>query len=215
MIKSNSKYVNYGCGLSAPKEWINFDVSPTLRLQNTPIIGSLLSKSLNVSFPENVKYGNIISGLPIEDDSCNGVYCSHTLEHLALEDFRVALRNTLKILKPNAIFRCVVPDLEYAARTYLKDLEAGNRIANYEFIKENLHFGLEQKPKGFKGFLSTLLGNSHHLWMWDSESLSKELEDAGFKAIRKCNFNDCEDKMFNIIEERSRFQNAVAIECRK
>ena len=207
--------MNYGCGLSAPKEWINFDVSPTLRLQNTPIIGSLLSKSLNVSFPENVKYGNIISGLPIEDDSCNGVYCSHTLEHLALEDFRVALRNTLKILKPNAIFRCVVPDLEYAARTYLKDLEAGNRIANYEFIKENLHFGLEQKPKGFKGFLSTLLGNSHHLWMWDSESLSKELEDAGFKAIRKCNFNDCEDKMFNIIEERSRFQNAVAIECRK
>ena len=207
--------MNYGCGLSAPKEWINFDVSPTLRLQNTPIIGSLLSKSLNVSFPENVKYGNIISGLPIEDDSCDGVYCSHTLEHLALEDFRVALRNTLKILKPNAIFRCVVPDLEYAARTYLKDLEAGNRIANYEFIKENLHFGLEQKPKGFKGFLSTLLGNSHHLWMWDSESLSKELEDAGFKAIRKCNFNDCEDKMFNIIEERSRFQNAVAIECRK
>ena len=35
------KYVQYGCGLSAPNEWINFDVSPTLRIQKIPIIGSL------------------------------------------------------------------------------------------------------------------------------------------------------------------------------
>jgi hypothetical protein len=30
-------YIQYGCGLSAPKEWTNFDVSPTLRIQKLPI----------------------------------------------------------------------------------------------------------------------------------------------------------------------------------
>ena len=28
-------YVQYGCGLCAPKEWVNFDVSPTLRKKNS------------------------------------------------------------------------------------------------------------------------------------------------------------------------------------
>ena len=49
MTKSMTKiYVQYGCGLSAPKEWINFDVSPTLRIQKTPILGSILKSKLNV-----------------------------------------------------------------------------------------------------------------------------------------------------------------------
>ena len=37
-------YVQYGCGLAAPKEWMNFDGSPTLRVQQIPIIGALLKK---------------------------------------------------------------------------------------------------------------------------------------------------------------------------
>ena len=80
-------YVQYGCGLSAPKEWVNFDVSPTLRLQKIPVVGNWLKKSSKVVFPSNVLYGDIVKGLPVADNSCDGVYCSHTLEHLSLEDF--------------------------------------------------------------------------------------------------------------------------------
>ena len=53
-------YVQYGCGLSAPNEWKNFDVSPTLRFQKIPFIGKLLKNRLNVNFPNNVVYGDII-----------------------------------------------------------------------------------------------------------------------------------------------------------
>lgn len=215
MNKPTTKnYVQYGCGLSAPKEWTNFDVSPTLRLQKTPIVGTVLKSKLNTTYPSNVLYGDIIKGLPIDDNSCDGLYCSHTLEHLSLKDFRLALSNSFSVLKKGGIFRCIVPDLEFSARSYINDLDSGNNSASLNFINNTL-LGIKERPRGLKGFLSSFLGSSHHLWMWDSKSLSEELKNVGFTQIRECKFNDCEDEMFKYVEDVGRFENAVAIECRK
>lgn len=228
MFMSNNLYVQYGCGLSAPKEWKNFDVSPTLRIQKTPLIGSLIKSRLNVVFPDNVHYGDIIKGLPLKENSCDGIYCSHTLEHLSLKDFRIALKNTRKVMKEGAIFRCIVPDLEWAAKKYIEELGKGNDKASLGFINLT-RLGTQARPRGLKGILVSILGNANHLWMWDKKSLTKELENAGFKDIRVCQFNDCEDEMFKLVEDKGRFvesvtidgvdkvleADAVAIECRK
>lgn len=211
---NKKKYLQYGCGLSAPTEWENFDASPTLRIQKTPVLSIILKSKLNVIFPNNVLYGDIIKGLPVQDNSYDGVYCSHTLEHLSLEDFRIALKNTYKVMKDGAIFRCVVPDLEWAARKYIKELDNGDRKASLEFINSTL-LGIKKRPKGIRGGISSFLGNSHHLWMWDTKSLALELENVGFKKIRKCQFNDCEDKMFQLVEDEGRFINCAAIQCEK
>lgn len=207
-------YVQYGCGLSAPKEWMNFDVSPTLRIQKIPVLGRLIKNKLNVAFPSNVIYGDIISGLPIGDETCDGIYCSHTLEHLSLMDFRRALHNTYKLLKKEGIFRCILPDLEFAAREYIKSLENGDKTASIKFMRDTL-LGLEERPKGVRAFLTSSLGNSHHLWMWDHYSLQEELKNTGFTQVRICRFNDCEDEMFRYVESEDRFLNSVAIECKK
>ncbi len=215
MASNESKYVQYGCGLSAPKEWINFDSSPTLRLQKTPLLGSLIKKKLNVIFPSNVKYGDITKGLPVQDNFYEGVYCSHVLEHLSLTDFRLALNNTFKIIKKGGKFRCIVPDLELAARKYISDLDNNNDSASVKFIGPNTLIGTEVRPRGFKAVLSAVFGNSNHLWMWDKKSMTKELKEAGFINIRICNYGDSEDKMFNYVEDIGRFEKAVAIECEK
>ncbi|HEY4651545.1 MAG TPA: methyltransferase domain-containing protein [Pontibacter sp.] len=210
------KYVQYGCGLSAPEGWINFDASPTLRLQKLPVVGNLLSAKLNVKFPDSVRYGDITKGLPgISDNSCDGVYCSHVLEHLSLSDFRIALQNTYRILKPGAIFRCVVPDLEVIARSYISRLDSEDKSeASIRFVKDTL-LGVEARSKGIKGVATGVFGNSHHLWMWDNASLTEELYKAGFKDVRKCSFNDSEDSSFSKVEDESRFINAVALEAIK
>lgn len=210
-------YVQYGCGLTAPKEWINFDISPTLRIQKFPILGSILKKKLNTVFPANVLFGDIIRGLPLVDNSVDGIYCSHTLEHLALYDLKRALQNTFKVLKHGAIFRCVVPDLEFYARRYVAALDQGDEKANYNFLGKGgeVLFGLENRERGIKGLASALFGNSHHLWMWDFLSLSAELKHAGFKDIRRCYFNDSKDMMFLLVEDSGRFSNALAIEAYK
>lgn len=205
-------YVQYGCGLSAPTSWKNYDASPTLRLQKIPIIS--IAASRKVKFPSNVLFGDIVKGLPgIEVNSCDAIYCSHTLEHLSLKDFYKALKNTFMVLKPGGIFRCVLPDLEFAVKRYLYEIEYEPN-ASIRFMKSTM-LGIECRSESFKEKMIDLFGNSAHLWMWDQHSLAKALSDVGFSVIRKCNFQDSNEKAFLDVEEEGRFWGAVAFEAIK
>jgi SAM-dependent methyltransferase len=175
-----AKYVQYGCGLSAPSKWENFDSSPTLRIEKIPLIGYLYSRR-NPLFPPNVNYGDVVKGLPFPPFSCEAIYCSHVLEHLSLDDFRTALENTNLLLKPGGIFRFVLPDLEYCARKYINDTSSE---AASTFIRET-YLGREFRERGLKSLAKSFFCNSLHLWMWDYKSIYPELESAGFIEIRK------------------------------
>jgi hypothetical protein len=201
-------YVQYGCGLSAPEGWLNFDASPTLRLQRLPLIGRLGAAG-GVRFPANVRYGDIVNGLPIAARSCRAVYCSHVLEHLSLNDLRVALSNTKALLAAGGLFRLVVPDLRVAALRYVADT---TETAAVRFMTET-SLGIAERPRGACGLLRSWLGNSQHLWMWDYPSLRRELETAGFKDIRSARMGDSEEPMFARVEEESRWVDALGLQC--
>src|SRR5688572_28981640 len=109
-------YVQFGCGASVADEWINFDSSLTLRFERLPLVGLFRRQR---TFPLLARYGDIVKGLPLRDNSCSGVYCCHVLEHLSLEDAQLALRNTYRILRPSGIFRLVLPNLAACVRGYL------------------------------------------------------------------------------------------------
>lgn len=211
----SSLYVQYGCGFSSPQGWKNFDASPTLRIQQLPLIGNLLKHRMHVTFPDNVLQGDILKGLPgIADNSCDGIYCSHVLEHLSYEDFMTAVNHTFRYLKPGRIFRCVVPDLEKAAREYVQDLSNNDDEANTKFL-EKTRLGKKQRKRGLAGLLQNTMGNSEHLYMWDTLSLSNILYKVGFSRVRPAKFNDSEDEMFKLVESQGRFENAVALEAVK
>ena len=199
-------YVQYGCGHSAPKEWKNFDASPTLRFERLPVLGKLYSKNPQ-RFPLTVDYGDIVKGLPVPDGSCHGVYCSHVLEHLSLADFRTALRNTHRLLASGGRFRLVVPDLEYLAKAYLEN--PGDDAAHW-FMRESW---LGQEQRGLKHFLRAWLGGSQHLWMWDYKALAAELAASGFTQVRRARFGDSTEARFAEVEERIRWENCLGIEC--
>jgi hypothetical protein len=205
-------YVQYGCGFTAPKEWVNFDASPTLKWERTPVLGKLYAKN-GQRFPPNVKRGDIVRGLPVRRSSCKGVYASHILEHLALEDFDRALENTKNILQSGGIFRIVVPDLEWAAREYIKKIEDNDPLASSFFLRET-SLGQHTRHGGFVGFLYEWVRTSRHLWMWDAVSLICALRSHGFSDVRPCSFGDCEDRMFDLVEDKGRFEHAVAVEAR-
>lgn len=215
-MAADKLYVQYGCGpFSAPAGWKNFDASPTLRIQQLPVIGKLLKPMMHVAFHPDVLRGDILKGLPgIPESSCQGIYCSHVLEHLSYGDCRQAVANTFRLLKPGGYFRCVVPDLATAARRYVRSLDSNDPNANVQFMEETL-LGKKTRTRGWRHMVKQALGNSEHLYMWDHLSLAHLLGETGFKNIRHCAFNDSPDDMFRWVEEAERFENAVALEATK
>jgi len=195
-------YVQYGCGSSTAEGWRNFDSSPTLRLER-------LGLKRRRVFPPNAEYGDIIKGLPVPASSCDGVYCAHVLEHLALDDFRRAVRNSLVVLKPGGIFRLVVPDLEVAVRRYVED---PSDDACRHFM-EDAHLGLKRREKGLRALLAAAFGAQSHLWMWDYKMLRSELQDAGFERVRRAAFEDALDPAFRSVEVEERWFESLGVEC--
>jgi SAM-dependent methyltransferase len=206
MRRSAPIYVQYGCGRSCPSGWINFDSSPTLRLQVLPMIGRLFRRGDTV-FPEGILYGDIVKGLPVADESAAGIYASHVLEHLPYADFWTALDHTFRMLKPGGIFRLVVPDLQARAERYLRDVALNRPEANSWFMRAT-RLGREHRRRGLGALVREAFGGSTHLWMWDEKSLAAALHKTGFAGIRRCRIGDCEDAAFRQVEELGRFYDS-------
>lgn len=207
MAPDSLLYVQYGCGTTAPESWTNFDASPTLRFQRLPLVGRLGNR-LGPVFPTNVRYGDIIRGLPLSPRSCRAIYCSHVLEHLSRDDLQIALKNTWEYLVPGGVFRFVLPDLEQLVRGYVNSQSKQPAV---EFLEASL-LGYKSRPRGVGAKLREWLGNSRHLWMWDYRSLEVELREVGFQAIRRAEIGDNPDSRFRDVEEPGRWENCLGIE---
>ena len=207
-------YVQYGCGTSAPDTWLNFDASPRLRLESLPGVRRALGK--RALFPASVRYGDIVSGLPVREGAATGLYCSHVLEHLYREDMPVALRNSFRIMKPGGIFRLVVPDLAWRTEEYIRTQGTAEATDTYH---HRLHIRPRARATGLLGRSRAVFGLSMHQWMYDEPLMKKLLADAGFCDIRRARFGDCDDPSFAAVEAENRFVDAghceLAMQCRR
>lgn len=206
-----STNVNFGCGHHSPQGWLNFDCSPRLRLERLPLVGRLCPPGPFGRFPTNVRYGDIVRGLPLKPGSVALLYSSHVLEHLSLADFRIAVRHGFELLRPGGVFRSVMPDLESLVHHYGGDADPG---ASKRFIDYS-GMGKEHRPRGFVGFLQAWLGNAHHLWLWDFKGVAQELAEAGFRNVRRAEFGDSAFPEFHQVESSDRWKNALGFECIK
>ncbi len=204
----NREYVQFGCGWCAPEGWWNFDASPALRLERTPLIGRFCVKNAK-PFPRNVHYGDLLKGLPVEPGSCRGIYSSHVLGCFTYEELDLAFQRVHGYLRPGGIFRFCNADLERMARSYLED---SSPDAAVRFV-EAMGLGRKQRPRGFRKVLIAALARSGNQWLWDEKSLMQKLAEHGFKSIRRASFGDSSDSMFKEVEDRNRFENNIAIEC--
>lgn len=206
------EYMQFGCGMCAPEGWQNFDAGPAFWLQSRlPFLTPLLVKRGFPNYPKNIRYGDVIKGLPIPQQSLGAVYCSHVLEHMALSEFRTALRNVFSYLRPGGVFRLVLPDIEQLAKAYVNDPdpEAASRFMHDSYLGE------ENLDRGIKAVPTAVFGRARHYWMWDYKGMKKELEAAGFTEIRRAQFGDSSDPRFQEVEDIGRWTGCLGVECRK
>lgn len=204
--------IHLGCGVKAPATWRNFDAGPAFWLQKRlPFLRPALVRRGFPDYPRNIEYGDIVRGLPVAPGSADTVYCSHVLEHLALDECRTALRNIHTCLRPGGTFRLVVPDLALLVAEYQAsdDLFAASRFMRRSFL------GVERQPPRLQRLARLLFGRSTHLWMWDERNLAAELAAAGFTAIHRAHFGDDPDPAFADVENRGRWERCLGMTCRK
>lgn len=209
-------YLNVGCGLDAPPEWLNIDASPTLRLCAIPFVGPLIRTVLKAPrWPSNAVYGDVVKGLPLAPGSCALVFASHVLEHLSLADFHAAVKNLHAYLRPGGTLRIIVPDLEAEARGYLLSLQDKSFPLPAVELMKKLNLGCEGKRGGFFRRMKAVFSNSRHQWMWDERTLSEALRSHGFGPIRRRNYGDWSDKIFSLVENKERHQGSICLEAVK
>jgi hypothetical protein len=206
------RYVQFGCGMCAPETWLNFDAGPAFWLQSRlPFLRPLLIKKGFPPYPKNIQYGDVIKGLPVSPQSAEAVYCSHVLEHMTLDEFRLTLRNVFSYLRPGGTFRMVLPDLEQLINAYNNDPAPG---ASSRFMQDSF-LGEPTLARGLKSLPTALFGRARHLWMWDYKGLAEQLAAAGFTDIRRAQMGDSPDPHFKDVESIERWPDCLGVDCKR
>jgi SAM-dependent methyltransferase len=123
----------------------------------------------------SVRFANAAVRIPCAAGSVAAVYSSHMIEHLDRSEARAFLTEVKRLLRPGGVVRIAAPDLSRLVSAYLATGDADSFISG-------CYLGLD-RPAGLSGRLRwALAGPRHHLWMYDGESLTRLLSEAGFAA---------------------------------
>jgi SAM-dependent methyltransferase len=120
---------------------------------------------------------NLSRPLPFADDSADGIFHEHLIEHLALEDGLGLTDECYRVLKPGGTLRIGVPDALAYARAYA--------CGDPEFIERNR----PGRPTLLLALLEAFYSWGHKT-MYDLESLSLVCRAAGFEHIEQRRFGE-------------------------
>lgn len=176
--------INIGCGVSATKNWMNFDNSFSLTMAKYPLFVlnillyfDLLDKAqyeyIKLANNLDIKYADAAVKIPVKDASVEVLYSSHMFEHLDRAEADSFLQEAFRVLMPGGIIRLAVPDLERIINSYNENKDANEFVASLCMSV--------QKPQRLRERLKLLLvGPRQHHWMYDKASLCKILQNHGF-----------------------------------
>jgi predicted SAM-dependent methyltransferase len=114
-FKGDRMYLNLGCGATRPADglWVNID--------NLHAVFPDKDCPERIAFDSEPHYKNadLTKGIPFEDNSADGIFASHFLEHLSAFNAIKFLKECRRVLKPEGVLRISVPDPEIFHRLTL------------------------------------------------------------------------------------------------
>jgi len=158
-VAAGAKYLNLGSGPRGVQSvsWINIDGWP----------------DKNVDFAVD-----LTRSLPFGDETFSGIFCEHVLEHFDIEQGNALLKECLRILKPGACVRLIVPDGETILTTYLKNPA--------ELIAKR---GMES-PFAIDVVNSYFRQRYEHQYIYDWSMLQNEFVKLGFSDVRRVSYKE-------------------------
>lgn len=150
--------LNIGCGTDYKKGWINIDNNSDNNI-----------KKLDINW-------DLRKPLPIDDGTIDFIFNEHFIEHLSVNEARVALKEFKRILKEDGVMRIAMPDLKDVIANYL-DPDWKNKPYIKRFNMQFIQTGAELININFRWW--------GHKWLYDWEELERRLFETGFKSVER------------------------------
>jgi SAM-dependent methyltransferase len=173
--------LNWGCGPQPAPGWINADIR---------------------AYDGVDLCGDIRDGLALADHAIDYAVAIHVLQDLAWPDIPGALRELRRVLKPGAVLRLALPDLDRAidayrrgdaAYFYVPDADA--QAIGAKLVTQIIWYGSVRTPFTFD-FAAELLGQ------------------AGFGDVTRCAFRQTASPFPDIVSLDNRERESLFIEAR-
>jgi predicted SAM-dependent methyltransferase len=171
--KPTGKYLHFGCGPNVLPGFQNLDFYMFKRRHEPIALHDL-------RFP-----------LPYADGSFEGAYSEHCIEHLYASQATRLFQDLHRVLKPGAILRISVPDLEKYVSFY-KGEAVDSRYAIFSSGCEAIWF---------------LTQNNGHVSVWDSRMLCAKLREAGFAESYPTDFRQGRNPDLLVDQEDRRWES--------
>jgi len=192
--KQDNFFLNVGCGGSGVQGWVNLDLFPA------PGVNCLWDARRS---------------LPFQNESCEGIFTEHFLEHLEpTVEAPTFMRECHRILKRGGKIRILVPDGE----AYLKAYAQGG----WEGLKQLRGLCEDGKDPWFGHGYQTRMElinmvfrqGVQHAFTYDFETLALRLTESGFKDVR--NAKKCVSINARLrIDNLKRSQESLVVEAAK
>ncbi|MDX2116499.1 MAG: class I SAM-dependent methyltransferase [Planctomycetota bacterium] len=216
-----------------PDGWLNVDGSWAARLAKRPgLLKALQTLKLvprregDEGFKSSVFTHDLSKPLPFPEGTFTGVYASHTLEHMWLDEGGRVLRECLRVLKPGGVCRMVVPDLRHIILEYMGQFDFGKddvysqvtdevkrTVPRADILNMRLLLRDPTAPRGnllLKGY-RTMKDFHSHKWMYDAESLAYHMKRAGFVEVQERGLHESRIPGIQDVERPERVRNGVGI----
>ncbi len=192
-----------GCFDSPCDGWINTDITPHIHIARVPLAANLLHSLGKMSDERlqqhrqgvfrKVRRLNVIKRFPFDDNSIDCAFTSHMLEHVHPDYIPHIFGELNRVLKPGAILRVVLPDLEWALSLFDRD-----------HPEECLQGIFQQDETNIK---------NRHQWMYTDASLRRTFEENGFDDVRICQFR--QGRLPDLEKIDNRPENSIYVEGQK
>lgn len=185
------------------------DGQPVRKLQigagPNPLPGWLNTDSSPDIYPEHrdeIRFLDATKPFPFGDMTFDYVFSEHQIEHIDLAQTRAMLAECFRVLRPAGRIRIATPDLSALLELYFGPLD--ERQQHYVDWVIRKFF-----PQVDSGNLRCYVVNQlftahHHRFIYDAETLSAVLRDAGFVDVGRCRPGESDDPVLCGIDAHGR-----------
>jgi predicted SAM-dependent methyltransferase len=182
-----------------------FEANPVKKLQigtgPNPLPGWLNTDLFPDIYPEHrdkIVFLDATRPLPFDDLTFEYIFSEHQIEHISEEQARGMLQECFRVLRPGGRIRIATPDLSAIVGLYDGPL---NELEQHYVDWVMRRFRPEIRSGNVRCYVINQMFNAYrHEFIYDSETLSAMLTEAGFVDVVRCQPSESADPVLRGVE---------------